>query len=92
MDKESRISWIKQSWNLLQGNLSKLPEELKQMMKVANEFNIRIQARKCNMEIKEKKVIWHYGMKPKDNYKWNKKVSICLRLNHGVVTMKVLRI
>ena len=60
-------------------------------MKTAKEFNIRIQARKCNMEVKEKMVIWHHGMKPKDNYKWNKKASICLRLNHGVATMKELK-
>ena len=40
------------------------------------------------MEVKEKMVIWHHRMKPKENYKWNKKASICLRLNYRVGTMK----
>ena len=68
-----------------------MPEELKQMIKTAKELNVRIQARKYNMEVKEKMVIWHHGMKPKENYEWNKKASICLRLNHGIGTIKELK-
>ena len=82
---------VKQSWVPLQGNQLKIPEELKQMLKVAKEFNVEIQARKCSMELKGKMMIWYHMTKPKENYKWNKKVSICLRLSHGIGMMSELK-
>lgn len=91
VDELSRISWVKESWVPLQGKQSRIPEELNQILKVAKEFNIEIQARKCNMELKGKMVICHHVMKPKENYEWNKKASICLRLSHGIGIMCELK-
>ena len=42
MDNETKISWIKQSWRTKQGKHSKLPEQIKSMIKVAEEYNTKI--------------------------------------------------
>jgi hypothetical protein len=75
VDVESKISWLKQTWRIKQGLHSKLPKSLKEMLKTAEKFNIRIQARKADRQLKENMTAWHNVLKPKDNYKWNKKAS-----------------
>ena len=52
----------------------KLPEQIKSMIKVAEEYNMKIQARKTDKNLKEEMITWMNIMDPKMRYKQNKKV------------------
>ena len=65
-------------WRTKQGKHLKLPEEIKKMLKVAEKYKIKIQARKTNMKLKGDMIAWLNIMKPKSNYKQNKRASKCL--------------
>ena len=58
------------------------------MLKIAEKYNVKIQARKADTELKENMVAWLNIMKPKANYKQNKKASKCLRETHKVKTIR----
>ena len=54
------------------------------MLKVVEKYKVKIQPRKANKELKGNMVAWLNVMKPKANYKQNKKASKSLRETHGV--------
>ena len=87
VDTPSKISWIKQTWRTKQGKHLKLPNELKEMLKIAEHYNVQISARKTDQKFKENMIVWHHMMKPKENYSWNKLVAKCLRETHRVQTV-----
>ena len=91
LDDQTKISWIKQSWRKKQGKHSKLPEQIKTMLKIAEEYNTKIQARKTDKNFKEEMVTWLNVMDPKIRYKQNKKAAICLRKNHKIIIIGQLR-
>ena len=53
VDMLSRISWIKQTWRTKQGKHSKFLNELKEMLKTAEQYNVQISTRKNNQRFKE---------------------------------------
>ena len=61
------------------------------MLKTAEELDVQIQIRKADKRIKGQLTVWHNMIQPNDNYKWNKKVSVCLRKNHKVKMIKDLK-
>ena len=87
VDTLSKISWIKQTWRTKQGKHLKLPNELKDMLKIAEHYNIQISTRKTDQKLKENMIVWHQVMKPKENYSWNKLAAKCLRETHRVQTI-----
>jgi len=58
------------------------------MLKVAEKYKVKIQERKADKELKGNMVTWLNVMKPKANYKQNKKVSKCLQETHEVRTIR----
>lgn len=59
IDKESRISWIKQSWNKLKAKDSKILKEIENMLRVARKHNIVLEPLKYSKETKNEEPLWH---------------------------------
>ena len=53
VDTLSKISWIKQTWRTKQGKHLKLPNEPKEMLKIAEYYNVQIKARKQIKDLKK---------------------------------------
>jgi ribonuclease HI/exonuclease III len=83
-DPESRIMPILQTWNpKVRG--SSLPEDLKQMLKLAREYNVRVEASNPSKEAKEAMPIWyhiHSDQSARRLYK--SKTAKCLRKKHNM--------
>src|SRR5882724_9889379 len=84
VEESARLKWALQTWRTRQGKHSKLPDCIKRMLKVAEKYNVRVQARKTDPSLKGNMIIWHHTYGAKNNYNMNKPVSKCLRKNHKI--------
>ena len=90
VDKESRISWIKQSWQESEASDSKMSNGIRNMLKIARKHNITLEPLKYSKEIKNQELLWHNRLMNEANYHWNKKSARCIRTNHKVKTINDL--
>jgi hypothetical protein len=79
----SRINWLLQSWHEFNLGNEKLPNFVREMIRVARKYNIGFDALKISIETKRMMPIWHH-IGTNNNYLWNKKSSKCLRDNHNI--------
>jgi len=87
VEELARLKWALQTWRTRQGKHSKLPDCIKRMLKVAEKYNVRVQARKTDPSLKGNMIIWHHTYGAKNNYNMNKPASKCLRKNHKIRTV-----
>ena len=83
IENKSRISWLLQSWHEFNLGNEKLPNFVKEMMRVARKYNIGFDALKVSNETKRMMPIWHH-IAAENNFLWNKKASKCLRDTHEI--------
>ena len=57
------------------------------MLKVAEKYNARVQARKTDTHLKGNMIIWNHTYGAKNNYNMNKLACKCLRNNHKIKTV-----
>jgi len=86
VDENSKISWIMQTWHESEASWSKIPNEIKEMLKVARKYNAGIDVINVSLKTKKEMPIWHH-IAATDNYGWNKKAARTLRNNHKVKTV-----
>lgn len=86
IENKSRISWLLQSWQEHSLGNEKLPNFVKEMLRVARKYNIGFDALKVSIETKRMMPIWHH-IAANSNHLWNKKSSKCLRDNHNIRTV-----
>jgi endonuclease/exonuclease/phosphatase family metal-dependent hydrolase len=90
IDKESRINWLKQSWHEADIKKTRLSKGVRNMLRIARKYNVKLEPLKYSKETKEKEILWHNRLMMEANYQWNKKSARCLRKNHGVITIEDL--
>src|SRR5882724_1724931 len=88
VEESARLKWALQTWRTRQGKLSKLSDCIKRMLKAAEKYNARVQARKTDSHLKENMILWHHTYGAKNNYNMNKLASKCLRNNHKIKTVR----
>ena len=82
-DPESRIMPILQTWET-KSRGSTLPEDLKQMLKLAKEYNVRVSARNPSKQAREDLPIWYHVHSDQSARKLYKtKTAKCLRKKHN---------
>ena len=87
-DPGSRVMPILQTWETRARN-SMLPEDLKTMLKLAREYNVRISAANPMKEVREELPLWyHTKSDPSARKLYRTKVARCLRGTHGVKLVK----
>jgi len=87
VEESARLKWALQTRRTRQGKHWKLPDCIKRMLKVAEKYNVRVQARKTDPSLKGNMIIWHHTYGAKNNYNMNKPASKCLRKNHKIRTV-----
>lgn len=90
VDEKSKVTWILQTWHESEASWNKVPQGIKEMLKVGRKYNIGMDAAKISKETKGEMPLWHH-IAASDNYGWNKKAARCLRENHKVMTVKDLQ-
>src|SRR5882724_1816806 len=83
----SKLKQALQTWRTRQGKHSKLPDCIKRILKTAEKYNARVQARKTDTSLKENMIIWHHIYGTRNNYNMNKLASKCLRNKHKIKTV-----
>ena len=84
VENRSRINTFLQSWR---PNKSKLPQELKEMLKTAEEFNVKIKTLKPTKDLQNALPIWFYkGGNGLLNVLYSYKEAKCLRTKHKIIT------
>ena len=87
-DPESRIMPILQTWET-KSRGSSLPEDLKQMLKLAKEYNVRVTATNPSKEAREDLPLWYHIHSDKSARKLYKtKTAKCLRKKHNIKRVK----
>ena len=87
-DPESRLMPFLQTWETKTRG-STLPEDLRQMLKLAKEYNVQISARNPSKEARENLPIWYHIRSDKSARKLYKtKAAKCLRKKHNVKLVK----
>jgi ribonuclease HI len=83
-DPESRVMPILQTWET-RARGSNLPEDLRQMLKLAREYNTRVTATNPTGETKENLPMWyHIRSDPSARKLYKTKTAKCLRKKHGI--------
>ncbi|KAF9783392.1 hypothetical protein BJ322DRAFT_1008493, partial [Thelephora terrestris] len=83
-DPESRVMPFLQSWEM-RARGSTLPDDLKEMLKVAKEFNVRLGATNPTNEVKEELPIWYHAKSnPTTRKLYKTKEAKCLRQRHHI--------
>ena len=87
-DPESRIMPILQTWHT-KATKSALPTDLKEMLKLAREFNVQVTTPNPSLEAKLDLPIWyHVHTAPSARKLYKTKNAKCLRKNHNVRTVR----
>jgi ribonuclease HI/exonuclease III len=86
IDQESRENWIMQTWHESMAKDSKISPMIREMLKIARKYNVRVEPQKLAIKVKEEMPIWHH-IGVTNNYIWNKKASRCLRTTHKIKTV-----
>ncbi|KAF8867743.1 hypothetical protein CPB84DRAFT_1698413, partial [Gymnopilus junonius] len=88
LDRQTKISWIFQTWHEAKGPQAKISPQVQYMLEVARKYNITVQAPKFSLETKERMPIWLHPLGiTNNNYIVNKKAAKCLRIDHDVRTI-----
>jgi len=83
-DPESRIMPILQTWQT-RARGSSLPDDLKIMLKLAKEYNVKLTNVEPSKQVKEELPIWYHTKSITSARKlYNTKTAKCLRKNHGI--------
>ena len=83
-DPESRVMPILQTWETRARN-STLPEDLRIMLKLARDYNVRVEVTNPSTQAKEEMPIWyHTRAMPTARRMYKTKPAKCLRQKHGV--------
>ena len=87
-DPESRLMPIIQSWETRTRG-STLPEDLKEMLKVAKEFKVRLEATNPSKQVKENLPLWYHAKSdPTARKLYKTKEAKCLRRKHHIKLVK----
>ena len=87
-DPESRLMPILQTWET-RARSSTLPIDLQTMLKLARDYNVRIEAANPSTRVKEDMPLWyHTKSTPSARRMYKLKPAKCLRRNHGVKLVK----
>ena len=87
-DPESRIMPIIQKWHTKTRN-SSLPEDLKEMLKLAKEFNVQVATPNPSLQAKLNLPLWyHIRSEPSARRLYKTKVAKCLRKKHSIRLVK----
>ena len=87
-DPEARIMPFLQTWTPRQIN-SDLPDDLQNMLKLAREYNVRVDHPNPGLEVKINLPIWyHIHSDPSARKLYKKKTAKCLRKNHDIKLVK----
>jgi len=83
-DQESRIMPILQTWHT-RAKESTLPDDLKTMLKLAKEYNVKITNLEPSQRVKEELQIWYHTKSvPSARKLYNTKTAKCLRKTHEI--------
>ena len=82
--KEIKINIFLQSW---QTCLTKLPEDLKCMLKVATKYKVQLESRVLARDIIRQMPIWYHSESPDIRKMFHSQESECLRVNHHIITV-----
>ena len=83
-DPESRVMPILQTWETRSRN-STLPEDLKTMLRLAREYNVRVSAANPSKPVQENLPIWYHTKSvPSARKLYKTKTAKCLRKNHKI--------
>lgn len=88
VDEKAKLNWALQTWQEKKIKTN-LPQQLKDMIKVARKYKIGLDARRLSLETKRNLPIWHH-LAVNSNYLWNKKQAKCLREKHNIRTVEDL--
>jgi len=84
----SKSNTFLQNWEPRQRRYKILPKELQQMLKVAKQYKVKLDAPEINKSLKEKMPIWHYkGFNPVAKVLNNSVWADCQRINHQILTV-----
>ncbi|KAJ3931030.1 MAG: hypothetical protein NXY57DRAFT_896901, partial [Lentinula lateritia] len=84
IDDVSKINIFLQSWNT---DTRKLPEDLKEMIKVAKNHNLRPEGLAFSRETIRQMPLWMHRESTKIKSQQNHPLSKCLRINHCIQTV-----
>ena len=84
ISQEFKINIFLQSW---QTCISKLPEDLKYMLKTANKYKVQLEGRALSRDIIRQMPIWHHSESQDIRKMYYSYESECLRKNHYIKTV-----
>ena len=86
--KLSQVNTFLQTWKVNMTGASRLPEDIKRMLRIAKKHNLTCNAIKIDRKIKKALPIWyHIGARKSIKSLINSTSGKCLRENHQVVTV-----
>jgi len=90
VNDHNKINWVLQTWDITDTKKRKVPNYIKEMLKISRKYNINYDAIVAGKDQRRKIPLWHH-VGVLDNHSWNKKLASCLKLTHKVKTVGDLK-
>ena len=90
VNDHNKINWVLQTWDITDTKKRKVPNYIKEMLKISRKYNIDYDAIVAGKDQRRKIPLWHH-VGVLDNHSWNKKLASCLKLTHKVKTVGDLK-
>lgn len=87
VERKARVNTFLQTWRVSTRAAAGLPETLKRMLKAAEKYGLRANARNPDILLKEQMPVWYHLGRDGRRSAANSSASRCLRDKHGVVNV-----
>jgi len=86
VNDRNKINWALQTWDITETKERKIPNYIKEMLKIGRKYNIGYDTIVAGKDQRRQMPLWHH-VGVLDNHSWNKKLASCLRLTHKIRTV-----